>query len=213
MNKREFVAGGLAATMAAPAFSRPHDEPAADGLRQLLTRTRRLPDLAEQAGAGAFKAYVGERFDVVSGAERGERLALAAVERVARCPATDQFNVSFAPAVPGDALSTPDGVRLLQYFTGQRVALHLERGRDGYTRASTCSPDTAISARPVPPHGDAQRDADQVQQPRRPGGVAVEHQRHAQPANTGFVHRLAIAPDGEADDAEKKAAEEPGRTG
>ena len=132
MNKREFVAGGMAAVVAAPALAQ-----AADGgvecasLQQLLTRTQRLPDLVERAGADAFEAYVGERFYIAAGAGSGERLTISAVERVARCRSTEQFNVTFARAhamAPG-----VDGVRLLVHGTGQRLALHLEGDAAGYT--------------------------------------------------------------------------------
>ena len=133
MNKREFVAGGMAAVVAAPTLAQAAD---ADGarvpLRGLLTRTTRLPDLAERASADTFEAYVGERFAVVGGAGAGTSLVVAAVERVARCPATEQFNVKFASVDPAASLAAADGVRLLEHGTGQRVALHLERDPDGY---------------------------------------------------------------------------------
>ncbi|MEO5690276.1 MAG: hypothetical protein ABIR54_23195 [Burkholderiaceae bacterium] len=133
MNKREFVAGSMAAAVAAPTLARSTDAAAAPGaLRNLLTRTQRLPDLAEQAGADAFEAYIGERFDVVGGIGIGEQLVVATVERVARCKATEQFTVAFAPSSAGAALSSHDGVRLLVHATGQRVALLLERSREGY---------------------------------------------------------------------------------
>jgi hypothetical protein len=131
MNKREFVAGGVAAVVAAPALAQSADGGAARApLHGLLTRTHRLPDLVERAGADAFDAYVGERFAVVAGAGAGEQLVVKAVRRVARCAATEQFDVAF------EALGTPaagDGVRLLAHATGQRLALHLERGQRGYT--------------------------------------------------------------------------------
>ena len=131
MNKREFVAGGMVAVVAAPSLAQPADAVAERApLRGLLTRTQRLPDLVEHAGADAFEAYVGERFEVVAGAGAGEQLVVRAVERVARCPATEQFDIAFETAGPPAAA---DGVRLLQHATGQRLALHLERGRDGYT--------------------------------------------------------------------------------
>ena len=133
MNKREFVAGGVATAVAAPVLARPADlQPGGSGLRDLMTRTQRLPDLAEQPGADAFEAYVGERFDIVAGAGTGQQLVVESVERVSRCRATEQFNVAFAPARPGDPPSGADGVRLLRHATGQRVALHLERSQDGY---------------------------------------------------------------------------------
>jgi hypothetical protein len=133
MNKREFVAGSMAAVVATPALARSADAPAGPGaLRHLLTRTQRLPDLVEQAGADAFEAYVGERFDVVGGIGIGEQLVVATVERVARCKVTDQFTVAFAPSSAGATLSSSDGVRLLVHATGQRVALLLERSREGY---------------------------------------------------------------------------------
>ena len=133
MNKREFVAGGMAAVVAAPTLARSADAPASPGtLRGLLTRTQRLPDLAEQAGADAFEAYVGERFDVVGGIGIGEQLVVACVERVARCRCTDQFTVAFAPSTAGATLSGHDGLRLLLHPTGQRMALLLERSREGY---------------------------------------------------------------------------------
>jgi hypothetical protein len=133
MNKREFVAGSMAAVVAAPTLARSADAPAGPGaLRGLLTRTQRLPDLAEQAGADAFEAYVGERFDVVSGVGIGEQLVVATVVRVARCKSTDQFTVAFAPSTAGTALSSSDGVRLLAHSTGQRLALLLERSSEGY---------------------------------------------------------------------------------
>ena len=101
MNKREFVAGGVAAAVAAPVLARPADvRPAGGALRELMTRTQRLPDLAERAGADAFEAYVGERFDIVAGAGSGQQLVLESVERVSRCAATEQFNVAFAPQHP-----------------------------------------------------------------------------------------------------------------
>ena len=62
----------------------------------------------------------------------GEQLVVAAVERVARCPATEQFTVAFAPAATAGALAATDGVRVLMHATGQRLALHLERSRTGY---------------------------------------------------------------------------------
>ncbi len=116
--------------LARPAGARPTE----GALRELMTRTRRLPDLAERAGADAFEAYVGERFDVVAGAGAGsgQQLVVESVERVSRCPATEQFNVAFAPARPGGPLDGADGVRLLRHATGQRLALHLERSQDGY---------------------------------------------------------------------------------
>lgn len=135
MNKREFVAGGMACAVAAPALAQSADATAtatsAPGpLRALLTRTQRLPDLAEQAGADTFEAYVGERFDVVAGAGTGQALILASVERVARCARTEQFNVAFAP--DGGPVAATDGVRVLAHATGQRLALHLEHGPAGY---------------------------------------------------------------------------------
>ena len=132
MNKREFVAGGMAAVVAAPALAQADAAGGRASLQHLLTRTQRLPDLAEHAGADAFEAYVGERFDIAAGAGSGERLAIAAVERVARCRSTEQFNVRFARV---DAVPAPgaDGVRVLLHGTGQRLALHLEPDSGGYT--------------------------------------------------------------------------------
>ena len=131
MNKREFVAGGMAAVVAAPALAQPADGAAARApLQGLLTRTRRLPDLVARPGDDVFEAYVGERFAVAGGAGSGEQLVLQAVERVARCAATEQFNVVFGTA---GAPTAADGVRLLAHDTGQRLALHLERGPAGYT--------------------------------------------------------------------------------
>jgi len=131
MNKREFVAGGMVAVVAAPTLAQPADRSDARApLRGLLTRTERLPDLVERAGADAFEAYIGERFAVVGGAGAGEQLVVRAVERVARCAVTEQFDVAF------DTVGTPiaaDGTRLLQHATGQRLALHLERRQGGYT--------------------------------------------------------------------------------
>ncbi len=134
MNKREFVAGGMAAVVAAPALAldAPGNAPRA-GLRELLTRTRRLPDLAGRADAAAFAAYVGERFTVVAGPGTGEQLVLAAVAPVARCAATEQFDVAFVPVGAARAPATADGLRLLAHATGQRLALHLERGSARYT--------------------------------------------------------------------------------
>jgi len=133
MNKREFVAGGVAAVVAAPALARGADaEPAS--LQALLSRTRRLPDLIERAGADAFEAYVGERFEVARGPGSGEQLLLTAVDRVTRCLDTEQFNVRFVRVTAsGTPAGTEDGVRLLAHGTGQRLALHLERDAAGYT--------------------------------------------------------------------------------
>jgi hypothetical protein len=135
MNKREFVAGGMAAVVAVPALAQAADGGAGrTSLQDLLTRTQRLPDLVERAGADAFAAYVGERFEIAVGAGAGEQVALAAVERVARCRSTEQFNVVFGRLGPATA-ATPghDGVRLLVHGTGQRLALHLEGGATAYT--------------------------------------------------------------------------------
>jgi len=135
MNKREFVAGGIAALAGAPVLAQ--DSDAAVGrrpLERLLARTRRLPDLAERPGAEAFEAYVGERFQVAAGAGSGEALIVTAVERVARCPDTEQFNVAFTRVLASHApAAAQDGVRLLAHDTGQRLALHLEYGATGYT--------------------------------------------------------------------------------
>jgi hypothetical protein len=135
MNKREFVAGGMAALVAGPALARDAAAaPSGAGLQRLLARTQRLPDLAGRAGAEAFEAYVGERFDVAAGAGSGEALIVTAVERVGRCPATEQFNVSFTRVLASHApAAATDGVRLLSHPTGQRLALHLEYGATGYT--------------------------------------------------------------------------------
>ena len=131
MNKREFVASGMVAVVATPALSQAADAPASPApLRALLTRTQRLPDLAERAGADTFEAYVGERFEIVAGAGSGQALTLAAVERVARCACTEQFNVAFS--ADGAVPDTTDGVRVLAHATGQRLALHLESGPAGY---------------------------------------------------------------------------------
>jgi len=134
MNKREFVAGGMAAVVAAPTLAQASDAagPRAP-LRGLLTRTTRRPDLAERASADTFEAYVGERFAVIGGAGAGTSLVVAAVDRVARCPATEQFNVRFAPVDAAAGLAATDGVRLLEHGTGQRIALHLAHDQDGYT--------------------------------------------------------------------------------
>ena len=134
MNKREFVAGGMAAMVAAPALAQAEGARARAPRQGLLARTRRLPDLVERAGADAFEAYVGEQFDIAAGPDSGGRLAVAAVERVARCRSTEQFNVAFArvgPAARGE--SGVEGVRVLVHGTGQRLSLHLEPDAAGYT--------------------------------------------------------------------------------
>jgi hypothetical protein len=130
MNKREFVAGGVATVVAVPALAREAGGAPAP-LQRLLTRTQRLPDLAERAGADTFEAYLGERFDIARGPGAGERLVLTAVERVARCAATEQFDLRFHRT--GPATEAHDGLRELVHGTGQRVALHLETGATGYT--------------------------------------------------------------------------------
>jgi hypothetical protein len=133
MNKREFVAGGMAAVVAAPTLARaPTDTAGPAPWRGLLARTQRLPDLVERPGADAFEAYVGERFTVVGGTGAGAQLVVSAVERVAGCRSTEQFTVVFAPAASGPAAAHADGVRVLMHPTGQRLALHLERTRTGY---------------------------------------------------------------------------------
>jgi hypothetical protein len=133
MNKREFVAGGMAAVVAAPALAQPPAGAAKPAtLGRLLSRTQRLPDLVERPGADAFEAYVGEPFAVVGATGPGEQLIVAAVERVGRCPATEQFTVAFAPAVAGRATASRDGLHLLMHPTGQRLALRLERTQNGY---------------------------------------------------------------------------------
>ena len=132
MNKREFMAGGVAAVVAAPALADVGDGvPAHASLQRLLTRTQRLPDLSGHAGADVFEAYVGECFDIAAGAGSGERLVVAAVDRVARCRSTEQFDVRFARAEAA-APAGVDGVRVLLHATGQRVMLHLEPTAGGY---------------------------------------------------------------------------------
>ena len=136
MNKREFVAGGMAAMVAAPVLAQESggDPAGRQSLQRLLMRTQRLPDLAERLGAEAFEAYIGERFQVAAGAGSGEELIVTAVERVAQCGATEQFNVAFTRVLASRAqAATMDGVRLLAHDTGQRLALHLEYGATGYT--------------------------------------------------------------------------------
>jgi hypothetical protein len=131
MNKREFMAAVLAGPALAQDAGAEVDGPS---LQRLLTRTRRLPDLAGRAGAAAFEAYVGEHFQVAAGPGSGETLIVTAVERVARCRATEQFNVSFTRVLASRApAAATDGVRLLAHDTGQRLALHLEHGATGYT--------------------------------------------------------------------------------
>jgi hypothetical protein len=133
MNKREFVAGGMAAVVAVPTLAQASEaDTGRPFLRALLMRTQRLPDLAERASADAFEAYVGERFTVVGGAGAGEELVVSGVTRVARCRATEQFTVSFASTTTGAPLAATDGTRLLAHSTGQRVMLHLERSSAGY---------------------------------------------------------------------------------
>ena len=135
MNKREFVAGGMAAMVAAPVLAQESGDPAGrQALQRLLMRTQRLPDLAERPGAEVFESYIGERFQVAAGAGSGEELIVTAVERVAQCGATEQFNVAFTRVLASRAqAATMDGVRLLAHDTGQRLALHLEYGATGYT--------------------------------------------------------------------------------
>ena len=135
MNKREFVAGGMAAMVAAPVLAQESGDPAGrQSLQRLLMRTQRLPDLAERPGAEVFESYIGERFQVAAGAGSGEELIVTAVERVAQCGATEQFNVAFTRVLASRAqAATMDGVRLLAHDTGQRLALHLEYGATGYT--------------------------------------------------------------------------------
>ena len=130
MNKREFVAGGMVAAVAAPSLAQPAGNAGRAPLRGLLSRTQRLPDLVDRPGADVFEAYVGERFAVVGGPGTGEQLVVKAVERIGRCQATEQFNVSFETAAEPLAA---DGVRALLHATGQRLALHLERHPQGYT--------------------------------------------------------------------------------
>ena len=130
MNKRDFMAAGLALAAASPVLARPADPRPADGaLRELTARARRLPDLAERPGADAFEAYVGERFDIVAGPGSGQQLILDSVERG---PASERFDVVFVPALPGDVLAEADGVRVLRHATGQRVVLRLHRSAAGY---------------------------------------------------------------------------------
>ena len=127
MNKREFIAGSVGAVVGASALAQPAQEAAARPSSPLLSRTRRLPDLAAAPGAATFEAYVGERFAIAG--EREATLVLQAVDKVARCKSTEQFSLDFAQA--GDAPRSA-GLRVLQHSTGQRIALHLEPSRDGY---------------------------------------------------------------------------------
>ena len=127
MNKREFVAGGVGAVVAAPLLAQAAPAAAPASLGALLGRTRRLPDLVDRPGAATFEAYVGERFTVVAGAGVGGQWVVSGVERVARCAATEQFTVSFAaPHAAGD------GLRTLRHASGQRLTLHLEGSGAGY---------------------------------------------------------------------------------
>jgi len=91
-------------------------------------RSRRPPRL------DTFEAYVGEHSTVAAGPQACQRLAIAAVERVARCRSTERFNVAFVRVGPfAAALPGIDGVRLRVHGSGQRLALHLERGGAGCT--------------------------------------------------------------------------------
>ncbi|MGN6528996.1 MAG: DUF6916 family protein [Burkholderiaceae bacterium] len=132
MNKREFVAGSVgmlgAAAVVPSASAREAVEAAAPARASWLVRTRERPDLAEHAGADAFEAYVGERFTVADGAARGSALVLRGVARVARCAATEQFDVEFAPEAGAGA---PSGLVVLEHATGQRLPLHLEATATG----------------------------------------------------------------------------------
>ena len=81
MNKREFVAGGMVAVVAAPSLAQSADAVAERApLRGLLTRTQRLPDLAVAPSAGAFEAHAGERIAI---AGENKALALQQVSRIA----------------------------------------------------------------------------------------------------------------------------------
>lgn len=125
MNKREFIAGSVGAVVGAKALAQPADAAAARPV-SLLSRTRRLPDLASAPGAATFEAYVGERFAVV-GTEAA--LVLQDVRKVARCASTEQFSVVFEPTAPG----VRDGaIHVLQHASGQRLALHLEATPAGF---------------------------------------------------------------------------------
>ena len=134
MNKREFVAGSVGAVLGGQALAAPStvDDGAGHASPGLLRgRTQRLPDLVERASAASFQAYVGERFTIVGGSGNDAGLVLRSVRDVARCSATEQFDVSFA-ATHGGATRPRDGVRLIEHATGQRLALHLEAVPDGY---------------------------------------------------------------------------------
>jgi hypothetical protein len=133
MNKREFVAGSVGAVVGAPGLAQAAASKGDNGaLMRLINRKQRLPDLVDGASAATFEAYVGQRFAIVGGAGNGAHLVVQAVLRVARCKATEQFDVSFAPAAPAQALPAVDGVRVLEHATGQRLALHLERTSTGF---------------------------------------------------------------------------------
>ncbi len=126
MNKREFVAGGVGAIVAAPLRARTAPGAAAPAsLQALMERTQRLPDLVEAASAATFEAYIGERFSIIAGPDTGAELVVSGVERVARCASTEQFTVSFLGA------DVADGVQTLAHATGQRLTLHLEPTRSG----------------------------------------------------------------------------------
>jgi hypothetical protein len=127
MNKREFVAGGVGvlsvAAVSPPSAACEPTKAAAPARVSWLVRTRERPDLVEHPGPDAFEAYAGERFIVVEGASRGAALELRRVVRVARCPATEQFDVEFAPVGGRPA---PSGLVTLEHATGQRLPLHLD---------------------------------------------------------------------------------------
>lgn len=135
MNKREFVAGSVGAVVGGTALAATGPATPMDtsrgSLARLLERTQRLPDLVERPGAAAFDAYVGERFTIVGGAANGTALTLQSVRRVARCSATEQFDVSFA-ATHADGAVPRTGLRLLEHATGQRLVLNLEGQPEGY---------------------------------------------------------------------------------
>ena len=140
MNKREFVTGAVGAVGAAaiaPALAAGASSPGpAQAAGQDAApphrpaRQRRLPDLLDRAGADTFEAYVGERFTVVDGESRGAAVVLRAVDRVARCASTEQFDLAFVDA--SDAVALRPGLHLLEHVTGQRLALRLDESPAGY---------------------------------------------------------------------------------
>ena len=122
MNKREFVFGSCGALLVggAAAGALPARAPQAAETR----RPHRLPDLAAGHSLDAWRAYLGQRFQI--GALRAG-VVLAAVEDNPSSASLQQFTLVFRADAGAQPLAA--GTHVLAHRRRQRLPLYLEAAR------------------------------------------------------------------------------------